>query len=382
MNTTATTERIPSPTEQVVTEAPAPRLPAVAPVYQPGSAPPPAVPSGAFNEVVAAVAGVMEEIEAIRKGGENTFHGYKYARMQDILQVLTPLMGKHGLTVFQYESARQMFDEGRVLAIQYHFVVAHKSGQAWAPVPQTGMSPCRTSNGKFDDKAFAKCHTSARKYFLLSLFQVPTEDEADPDNQHRERSEPPVPGPDGRTPPYRIAPVKGETPRTWANKYLKAINAATSDAELVEWDTANDDLLTMLDTQAGDIYTEVQTKFEAARSKYKADVQQDATQQTGTTVQHDPGSAAFYDKTPETTDSPPPAETEPFVRPDYLPDPERDPDGFISAAAKKMASINNAAELDLIWEQVIDPAANGMMPPDFAAVQAEYEAHKKRLGGD
>jgi hypothetical protein len=36
------------------------------------------------------------------------------------------------------------------------------------------MSTCRNTKGGFDDKAANKCHTAARKYFLLGLFQVPT----------------------------------------------------------------------------------------------------------------------------------------------------------------------------------------------------------------
>jgi hypothetical protein len=89
-----------------------------------------------------------------------------------------------------------------------------------------------------------KCHTAARKYFLLALFQIPTEDDADADGgqQQQDRLEQvPQTPPDRRkiseratvarpmdtsivpAQPSRIAPVRGETPKTWAAKYGTAI---------------------------------------------------------------------------------------------------------------------------------------------------------------
>ena len=56
------------------------------------------------------------------------------------------------------------------------------SGETWPqPLRQTGVSTCRNSKGGWDDKSLNKCHTAARKYFLLSLFQIPTGEEADAD---------------------------------------------------------------------------------------------------------------------------------------------------------------------------------------------------------
>ena len=77
-----------------------------------------------------------------------------------------------------------MFDSDRTIAIQYAFTIFHTSGEVWPERPvQTGMSRCRDSRGGFDDKAINKCHTAARKYFLLALFQIATGDEDDADNE-------------------------------------------------------------------------------------------------------------------------------------------------------------------------------------------------------
>jgi ERF superfamily len=140
--------------------------------------------------LVGAIAAVMNEVHTVAKRGVNEFHRYRYARMEDILQEITPRLGKHGLVIFQSETGRAMFDEDNVIAVEYSFTVAHVSGETWAqPLRQTGVSTCRNSKGGWDDKSLNKCHTAARKYFLLALFQIPTGEEADADLGENERKQ-------------------------------------------------------------------------------------------------------------------------------------------------------------------------------------------------
>ena len=126
-------------------------------------------------EIVTAIAKVMGADLYIQKRGKNAFHGYKYATVGDILDKIQPLMSEAGLVIFQDEGPTEFLDEGNVMATRYWFTLAHISGAVW---PQkfvhTGMSACRNSKGGFDDKAANKCHTAARKYFILGLFQIPT----------------------------------------------------------------------------------------------------------------------------------------------------------------------------------------------------------------
>jgi len=149
----------------------------------------PAVPSG--RGLVAAIAAVMNEVHVVAKRGENEFHRYRYATMGDILKEITPLLGRHGIVIFQSETGRAMFDDDNVIAVEYAFTVAHASGETWPqPLRQTGVSTCRNTKGGWDDKALNKCHTAARKYFLLSLFQIPTGDEDDADQGLSDRRPP------------------------------------------------------------------------------------------------------------------------------------------------------------------------------------------------
>src|SRR5215467_13202527 len=146
----------------------------------------PAVPFG--GGLVGAIAAVMNEVHVVAKRGENEFHRYRYATMGDILKEITPLLGRHGIVIFQSETGRAMFDDDNVIAVEYAFTVAHASGETWPQsLRQTGVSTCRNSKGGWDDKALNKCHTAARKYFLLALFQIPTGEEADADQGERER---------------------------------------------------------------------------------------------------------------------------------------------------------------------------------------------------
>ena len=140
------------------------------------------------GQIAKAIADVMKQVHVVAKNGENSFHRYRYAKMEDILKEITPLLGHNGLVIFQSELARVMFDNENVIAIEYGFSVVHESGEQWPnQLRQTGVSRCRDSKGNWDDKALNKCHTAARKYFLLSLFQIPTGDEADADRGDNDR---------------------------------------------------------------------------------------------------------------------------------------------------------------------------------------------------
>jgi ERF superfamily len=148
----------------------------------------PAAPSPGGG-LVGAIAAVMNEVHTVAKRGVNEFHRYRYAKMEDILREITPLLGRHGIVIFQSETGRAMFDEDNVIAVEYAFTVAHVSGETWPqPLRQTGVSTCRNTKGGWDDKALNKCHTAARKYFLLALFQIPTGEEDDADQGENGRA--------------------------------------------------------------------------------------------------------------------------------------------------------------------------------------------------
>src|SRR5260370_28734345 len=115
--------------------------------------------------LVGAIAAVMNEVHTVAKRGVNEFHRYRYAQMQDILQEITPLLGKHGIVIFQSETGRAMFDEDNVIAVEYTFTVAHVSGERCPEkIKQTGVSTCPHPKGGWDHKSLEQSHTPARHY--------------------------------------------------------------------------------------------------------------------------------------------------------------------------------------------------------------------------
>jgi hypothetical protein len=194
----------------------------------------PAVPSG--GGLVAAIAAVMNEVHVVAKRGENEFYRYRYATMGDILKEITPLLGRHGLVIFQSETGRAMFDDDNVIAVEYAFTVAHASGETWPHViKQTGVSTCRNSKGGWDDKSLNKCHTAARKYFLLALFQIPTGEEDDADQGDRRPAPAQVPAVVHRVrsvapeyvvpPPSRALKQGGIAERAITKRYEQAVRS-------------------------------------------------------------------------------------------------------------------------------------------------------------
>jgi hypothetical protein len=253
------------------------------------SLPPPILPFQGVGKLAGAIASVMSEIGTIQKGGYNKFHNYHYARMEDLLHVLTPLMGKHGIAVFQNEIEIKTIETR--IAVTYEFSIIHSSGEIWPERPRfTGMSMARDSKGNFDDKAVNKAHTAARKYFLLSLFQVPAGDfdDADPGSSQQPATQPKqsavveraagteqpvakqrprtVPGPatslqqpitDERLLPQKIGLGKGAGAESWAQAFIDAVEGAETEEELAQWDELNGAVLQKLLEEHRELYQKI-----------------------------------------------------------------------------------------------------------------------------
>jgi hypothetical protein len=97
------------------------------------------------------------------------------------------------------------------------------------------VSTCRNSKGGWDDKSLNKCHTAARKYFLLALFQIPTGEEDDADQGDRQPSPAQVPAVVRRVrsvapeyvvpPPSRALKQGGIAERAITKRYEQAVRS-------------------------------------------------------------------------------------------------------------------------------------------------------------
>lgn len=248
------------------------------------AAAPAALPMTGFAKLAKAIADITQEVaeNPIKKEGRNAFHNYSYARMQDILGGLTPLMSKHGVVVMQTEIERGFMDNGNAIFATYDFTIIHKSGEVWPfPQRQTGVSNTRTSKGTFDDKGLNKCHTSARKYFLLSLFQIPTTDDDDADRGDNDagyraarntgaksgaktetgsqpQSENPAPPAEPeKMKPHPIDRPPGISAAVWGGKFIEQILLCDEVPEIDLWLEANDQSLDELEKKAPKVYANV-----------------------------------------------------------------------------------------------------------------------------
>lgn len=132
-------------------------------------------------KVAEAIVKVMGDVGYVQKKGVNQFHNYKFAAVGDVLAKIQPAMHEAGLLIAQDEIKHEVLADAAMTAT-YQFVLSHASGETWQHFPRhTGMAALRTQKGSIDDKALNKCHTAARKYFLLALFQIPTGEAVDPD---------------------------------------------------------------------------------------------------------------------------------------------------------------------------------------------------------
>lgn len=131
--------------------------------------------------VLEAIAKVMETVGSVEKRGKNKFHNYDYATAADIMHALQKRMSEVGLVITASQRDMRLMANDSICAIDFEFGVEHVSGDKLEDKPMfTGMASFKTKNG-FDDKVANKCLVAAMKYFMLTLFKIPTGDYHDAD---------------------------------------------------------------------------------------------------------------------------------------------------------------------------------------------------------
>lgn len=220
------------------------------------------------KEVAEAVILMMVKVGYVQKKGENKFHGYKYASIEDVLEKVQPALTECGLVITQDELAHAVIAEGQIMEATYAFSLSHKSGAHWGPIRHTGLASLRNTKGGYDDKALNKCHTAARKYFILGLFQIPTGLAEDPDDQE-DRPEVAVRAP-SPTPPRVAAPAPKDATSTaaeWAKNQTTVIRTLSSVQALADWEKKNDATLKRLEKAAPEAADALFDVIREARSK-------------------------------------------------------------------------------------------------------------------
>ena|SRR3990167_1088740 len=123
---------------------------------------------------------IQQEIKTVIKLGKNTFHGYNYAREQDILGEVKPLLGKYGIVITQN-------------VVNYKLEIIKESSFMGTVEVDFSIHDVETNDcivSKFigqgedkGDKSFPKALTMATKYFLAKTFLVETGDDSEQDKK-------------------------------------------------------------------------------------------------------------------------------------------------------------------------------------------------------
>jgi hypothetical protein len=316
----------------------------------------PPLPQTPIANIAAAICAVMSDLEAVPKAGTNTFHRYKYAQMQDLLQILTPLMGKHGIAILQDEVSRAWVSQ-RYVSVTYQFTIMHKSGEVWPQQPRfTGLSMAQTEKGNFDDKCINKAATAASKYFLMRTFNVPTEDVDDADKgpakEQQQRVPSPgqqrlVPAPGSSKPqPYAIPIISGEQPKAWAGRYFKMMATAETVAELDLWDKLNAQALAKVQEKDEATYLHLYNNFTSRRVALDQPQQQTATEW----VPHNPPGKMLDD-----------------------------PEAFLTWLEEQSKHFHGLPAFNEWWNTVVEAHLEGAFPTDRQEAIKIFERHELRL---
>lgn len=239
--------RIPSPTEAASHQAAQPAVSAGDIVI--GAAMPPTKPQVIEvprpevklypPKIAKAILAITRKIDPVAKAGKNTFHKYTYAKWEDILDVLSPLIAENGLIIQQSEVSHGGFS-GDLIEITYEFTIINEDGDVWPDRPSiTSICKIRDQKGVLDDKASSKCFTQAQKYMMVGLFKIRTADISEADHDADRPRSRPVPSPSGWIEPHTVQATDNDTAQTWTERLIGFLAKAKSHEELMKWDELN-----------------------------------------------------------------------------------------------------------------------------------------------
>lgn len=235
-------------------------------------------------KIAKAILAITREIDPVAKAGTNTFHKYKYAKWEDILDALSPLIAQHGLIIQQSEYAHGGF-AGDLIEISYEFTIINEDGDVWPDRPQiTAICKVRDQKGVLDDKAASKCFTQAQKYMMVGLFKIRTADIVDHDATPQETRKRPAPSPGGAIAPHTVEAVQGDSAKSWADRLLLLLAKAKSQDELNEWDRLNGDNIDRVKERDTGLYNRIVDALTFKEPVSKDEARQEATQQQARTA--------------------------------------------------------------------------------------------------
>jgi hypothetical protein len=159
-------------------------------------------------EIAAGIIKVKANVKRLAKDNENRYSHYSYANIDDFLAMVGPLEADAGILIIPDEMSEETIELEKVdresgsrwLKIRWGFTLGHSSGALWGPVYRTVTVPASGA------QAYGSALSYALKQFQRGLYDIPTGDNDDPDQQKPE------------TLPASAKPKNGQPPKTTAPK--------------------------------------------------------------------------------------------------------------------------------------------------------------------
>lgn len=133
--------------------------------------------AGIYKAIIA----VSREIVPIAKEQENKTQKFMFRGIDDVYNMLQPLMSKHGIFTTSEIIERTEHSYQTSSNATWHFVVLKMRYHFWAEDGSSVHTETVGEGADGGDKASNKAMAIADKYALIQMFKIPTKDMCDPD---------------------------------------------------------------------------------------------------------------------------------------------------------------------------------------------------------
>lgn len=136
------------------------------------------------SNIMPAMLKAQSEMWLVGKSGDNKFHKYKYANLEDYYRVCRNVFHKHSIFITESVESRDMSQSEKPISVRVLMALrlTHSSGE-WMEIHSVGEGQ---DSG---DKATYKAITGARKYAIAMAANLVTSDDPEKDDQPANGSE-------------------------------------------------------------------------------------------------------------------------------------------------------------------------------------------------
>lgn len=125
--------------------------------------------SNEIKNISVALVKVTAEVRNAIKSSNG--YGYKYAPLDEVLNIVRPIIAKHGLTIIQ---SQNLDKEGGLVTIKT--LLLHSSGEF---IETEVTSPFENLKGMNSYQSMGACITYLRRYAISSMFGIASEEDTD-----------------------------------------------------------------------------------------------------------------------------------------------------------------------------------------------------------